>query len=179
MLFLTPAIAVARLQSDTYILADTGRVVDLYTNRGGVGPNASGNEFAAGEEVILAARATYNDYPVQNVPVAFLVKNGLNETIALLVATTDENGMAYTRFRIPYLLSSEGVWTVMASVDIACTGVSDTVTFRVILHRFVGGYAISLNGRDSERISAMYLVSLTILTLSFLLASCSRRLLSA
>ena len=51
----------------------TPRLVDVYTQRSGIGPNTYGGEFAAGTIVILAAHATYNGYPVQHVPVAFQV----------------------------------------------------------------------------------------------------------
>jgi hypothetical protein len=175
ILLATPALAISGSQDETYVSVDTGRVVDVYTQRGGIGANASSNDFAAGEEVILSARATYNDFPVQSVSIAFMAQNPLNETVALLVAKTDENGLAQTHFRIPYLPRSEGVWTVTASVDISCTVVFDIVTFRVILYQFVGGYTISLKNTNNEGTPALYLFTLTILTLFFVMVRPSKR----
>ncbi len=118
----------------------TPRLVDVYTQRSGIGPNTYGGEFAAGTMVILSAQATYNGYPVQSVPVAFQVLDSKNQTIALLVGTTDENGTATTQFRIRSDQNVQGTWWAIASVDISCTIVWDTVNFTVFFLLPVGGY---------------------------------------
>ena len=142
--------------------ATVGRVIDVRTQRGGVGPNVNGGDFAAGEQVILDAIATYNDFPVQHVAVAFQVFNPNGGTEALLLALTDENGRALTDFRIPYLPTSEGVWTVVATVDISSQNVSDTVSFRVLLFQVVGGYAFPMKMTNLERPLTLYLTLLVI-----------------
>ncbi len=96
-----------------------GRIIDVYTQRGGVGLNQPSGEFAAGEEVILDALVTYNGFPVQHKPVAFQVLNPSNGTEAILTVFSDNNGLAEVNFTIPRLPSSEGVWTVVATVEIA------------------------------------------------------------
>lgn len=125
------------------------RAVDLYTQRAGVGPNASGGEFAAGELVILMAKATYNNYPVQNLSVAFQVVNAQGGIIAILANMTDENGIAQTEFRIRFSSSSEGYWMVIATVDIDCHIVWDTTTFFVYAPSVVGGYTVKTRQTDA------------------------------
>ncbi|MGD0495782.1 MAG: hypothetical protein ABSB28_07040 [Candidatus Bathyarchaeia archaeon] len=150
-----------------------GRVVDVYTQRGGVGPNVNGGDFAVGEQVILNAIATYNGFPVQHVAIAFQVFNPNGGTEALLSALTDENGTARTDFRVPYLPTSEGVWTVVATVDIFSENVSDTVSFRVSLFQVVGGYAFPVQMTNAERPLTLYL---TLLVISATVLSLTNRL---
>jgi hypothetical protein len=139
-----------------------GRIIDVYTQRGGVGPNEPGGEFALGEEVILDALVTYNGFPVQHKPVAFQVLNPTNGTEALLTAFSDSNGLAEVNFNISKLPSSEGIWTVVATVEIASQTVSDTATFIVLLSLPVGGYALPMNMASTEKPSTVYLTILVI-----------------
>jgi len=110
-----------------------GRLLDLYTQKGGKGPNEPGGEFVAGEMVYLISRVTYNDYPVQQKLVVFEVRSPLNETVVILVAATDQDGFAQISFRIPNIPSSNGTWTGISVVDIAGETVWDTINFRVYL----------------------------------------------
>jgi len=110
-----------------------GRLLDLYTQKGGKGPNEPGGEFVAGEMVYLISRVTYDDYPVQQKLVAFEVRSPLNETVVILVAATDQDGFAQISFRIPNIPSSNGTWTGISVVDIAGETVWDTISFRVYL----------------------------------------------
>jgi len=126
----------------------TPRLVDLYTQRGGIGPNAYGGDFAAGTMVFLSALATYNGYPVQNVPVAFQVLDSSNQTIAILVGMTDENGTAKTQFRIRPEQTAQGTWWAFASVDISCTTVWDTLNFTVFVTLPIGGYTTTIKNPD-------------------------------
>jgi hypothetical protein len=161
ILFLTLSKAVTGVSGETDP-SQTGKTIDVFTQRGGVGPNISGGEFAAGEDVILTAIATYNNFPVQQVTVAFLVQNPLNQSVALLVTTTGENGTAETSFRIADLPTSDGVWTITASVEIASTKVYDVVTFRVTMFQAVGGYTVLLKNTSNKITIALYAFSLTI-----------------
>ena len=121
----------------------TARVVDLYTQRSGIGQDVYGGEFAAGSVVILSALATYNNFSIQHLPVAFQVLDDQNQTVAILVDMTDENGVATVQFRIPSNIRSEGTWIAVASVDISCTIVVDITSFMVFLPSVIGGYTIS------------------------------------
>jgi hypothetical protein len=148
------------------------RVIDVYTQRGGTGANAYGGEFAAGSMVVLSAYATYNSFPVQRITVAFQILDAKNETVALLVGTTDESGIATVEFRVRFDQSVEGTWWVVASGDISSTIVWDTVTFTVIFPQPVGGYTITL--RKQPDFTAQYLIIMAALTTAF--AMTKRRL---
>lgn len=110
-----------------------GRLLDLYTQKGGKGQNEPGGEFVAGEMAYFISRVTYNDYPVQQKLVVFEVRSPLNETVVILVAATDQDGFAQISFRIPNIPSSNGTWTGISVVDIAGETVWDTINFRVYL----------------------------------------------
>jgi hypothetical protein len=122
----------------------SGRVADVYTQRGGTGQGIYGGEFAAGSVVILSTLATYNDFPVQHLPVAFQILDGQNQTVAVLIGLTDENGVATVDFRIHNDTKSEGKWTVISSVDISSTIVLDYTYFIVFFPHVIGGYTVSV-----------------------------------
>ena len=55
---------------------DTGGKIDLFTQKepySGKGPNMPSDAFGPGEEVQIYALATYNEYPVQSLLVAFQI----------------------------------------------------------------------------------------------------------
>jgi len=119
----------------------SGRVLDLYTQKGGTGQGTPDGSFVGGELVTLTASVTFNDAPVQQKLVSFEVKNPLNETVVLRSGITDSLGKASISFRIPFDPSSVGEWTAIALVDIAEETVWDTVTFFVNVPIPVGGYS--------------------------------------
>jgi hypothetical protein len=123
----------------------SGRLADIYTQRGGIGEGTWGGEFAAGSLVVLSVLATYNDFPVQHLPVAFQVQDPQNQTVAILIGMTDENGIATTDFRIRNDTRTEGKWTAVATVDISCTIVLDVTYFTVFFPHVIGGYTVSMS----------------------------------
>jgi hypothetical protein len=108
-----------------------GRLLDLYTNKGGIGQESPGGVFTLGEMVKLSAKLTYNDWPVQQKLVVIGVASPENVMILAVVATTDSTGVAATDFRIPALLESVGTWTAIAIGDVAEKAVWDFLTFEV------------------------------------------------
>jgi len=114
-----------------------GRMIDVYTQYqypyGGQGPNRPSDMFWPQKEVELYANVTYNEWPVQNKTVAFEIRNPQGELVTVLTALSDEYGVAHTSFRIPWPCDDPeslfGVWTVIATVDIACIVVNDTLQF--------------------------------------------------
>lgn len=114
-----------------------GRQIDLYTcypePYGGQGPNSPSDMFWPQKEVCLCANVTYNLWPVQNKIVAFEVHNPAGEIVDILTAVSDENGFATTSYRIPWPCFNTsalfGIWTIIATVDIACIVVNDTMQF--------------------------------------------------
>jgi len=123
---------------DFYIVGwITGRIIDLYTQYpypyGGQGLAMPSDMFWPQKEVELYANVTYNLWPVQAKIVTFEVRNPAGEIVTVLTAITDEYGVASTSYRIPWPCEDPeslfGVWTVTASVDIACEVVNDTLQF--------------------------------------------------
>jgi hypothetical protein len=144
------------------------RLLDLYTQKAGEGPNEPGGEFKVGEEVRLISRVTYNDYPLQQKLVAFEVRNSLNESVELRTAITDEDGLAAISFRIPDIPSSNGSWTAISTVDIAGKVAWDTISFRVYLRIPVGGYSFPIKGYTTATHLTPYLALIGILTAVFI-----------
>jgi len=114
-----------------------GRQLDMYTQYpgpwGGQGPNSPSDMFWPQKQVELYANVTYNLWPVQNKIVAFEIHNALGEIVTIITAVSDEFGVAHTSYRIPWpCFDTEalfGIWTVVATVDIACIVVNDTMQF--------------------------------------------------
>jgi hypothetical protein len=117
-----------------YIL---GRQIDLYDQYpspfGGQGPNMPSDMFWPQKQVELYAAVSYNLWPVQQKLVGFEVRDPHGNVVAILTATTDADGIAHTFYRIPWPCDNPedlfGVWTVTATVDIACVVVNDTMSF--------------------------------------------------
>jgi hypothetical protein len=145
-----------------------GRSLDLYTQRGGEGPDKPGGEFMIGEEVHLISQVKYNNDPVQQKLVTFEVQNPLNETLVYRTAITDQNGLVAISFRIPDIPSSNGTWTAISVVDIAEKIVWDTISFRVYLRIPVGGYSFPIKGYTTATHLTPYLVLVGILTAVFI-----------
>jgi hypothetical protein len=122
-----------------------GRQIDLYVGSecspypypyGGQGPNATADMFLPQKLVCMWANVTYNMWPVQAKDVAFEIIDPTGETLTVVVATTDEDGVAHASFRIPWPCDPElrdlylcGTFTIIASVDIACEVVKDWLWF--------------------------------------------------
>jgi hypothetical protein len=110
--------------SETDEMELSGRVIDLYTQKdpfSGKGLNQSSDVFTPQEEVILYAKVTYNDMPIENKLVSFQVINPLGESVMFKTDSTSEDGIATASFRLPDGGNETffGVWSVFATVDIA------------------------------------------------------------
>jgi len=147
-----------------------GRLLDVYTQRGGSGQGQPDGNFTLGEEVQLISDVTYNGQPVQQKLVAFQVLNPLNQTVILRTAITNQNGRASISFRIPNVFESLGTWKVISVVEIAEEIAWDIVTFRVISVTPVGGYSISKRVSSEANPWASYQVILMALSV-FLIAA--------
>ena len=119
-------------------ISTTGAYIDVYTQFGGEGLGQHGGEFHPSERVQLYAKASYNNWPEQNVLVAFEVINANGETVYCVVNSTDQDGIAYTSFRIPNedTLGTIGTWFVVVTANIAGIIVSDNLTFTVLPWNF-------------------------------------------
>lgn len=119
-----------------------GRRIDVYVGQdgvpypapfGGQGPNVPADMFWPQKNVSIWANVTYNEWPEQQKDVAFAIIDNLGNTWGIIYARTNENGTATTSFRLPWpCVNPEqyiGVWKIVATVDIACIIVNDTVEF--------------------------------------------------
>ncbi|MEM2567288.1 MAG: cohesin domain-containing protein [Candidatus Bathyarchaeia archaeon] len=114
-----------------------GRAIDLYTQYpapfGGQGFNKPSDMFTPQQQVELFALVTYNLWPVQQKDVAFQVFDPQGNLVTILCGRTNENGIAHVSFRIPWPCEDPeslfGIWTVIATVEIAEVVVNDTLQF--------------------------------------------------
>ncbi len=114
-----------------------GRVIDLFDQYpapyGGQGPFAPSDMFWPQKEIQLFANVTYNNWPVQNKLVSFEVRDPAGNLVDILTAVSDTVGTATTSYRIPWPCDNPealfGVWTITATVDIACIVVNDSMSF--------------------------------------------------
>jgi hypothetical protein len=164
-----PAVPNARADSGP---PTVGRLLDVYTRKGGVSLGQPGGTFTQGEEVQLIANVTYNDQPVQQKLVGFEIKNPSNQTVVLRSAVTDKDGLCSISFKIPKVPESLGTWTAIAIVEIAEETSSDTITFVVTPYRPVGGFSVSTK-RDQNSLLVSY--NLVIISLILSLVAVKRK----
>ena len=117
----------------TVIPQPDGAAIDLYTQKGGQGPNEPDGAFALGEMVILTALLTCNEEPVLNMLVGFEVANSIGEVVLDRSSITNADGLAIINFTVPVLCLPNifGTWTAVATGSVCEQNVSDIVTFRV------------------------------------------------
>jgi hypothetical protein len=142
------------------------RLVDLFTQKGGAGQDVSGGMFILNDLVHLTAYVTYNDWPQQNLLVTFQVIGPSGETVFLDIVETDEYGYATVSFRIPDLETSLGLWSVVASVDIACTIVWDSTELQVV-PELVGGTSLAVETYGAPGNPALYVATVIVITMAF------------
>ena len=119
-----------------------GAWIDIYTQYpdgfNGKGPNEPSDMFWPQKAVIIYAYVTYNFWPEQNKDVAFEVRDPHGELWGFFYNRTDENGLAWVIIRLPWPCDDPeyylGEWTVIATVDVACKVVNDTLTFKYDYH---------------------------------------------
>jgi hypothetical protein len=117
--------------------ADSGGEIDLFTQKtpfDGKGPNMTSDAFGPGEVVILCALVTYNEAPLQKLPVAFYGEGPDNSSFCL-TDVTNASGLAAVNFTIAQkcdgLNEVFGEWFILANVRIGDNVYQDTLTFRV------------------------------------------------
>jgi hypothetical protein len=134
------------IENATYIakFKPPGRWIDLITQYpegyNGRGPGEASDAFGPQATVKLIAEVTYNFNPVQMKLVTFEIWHG--EYHWVLCNTTDENGIAYVSFGIPWPCDNPegrvfGTWDAQASVEIREVFVRDSITWEV-------GYLINI-----------------------------------
>ncbi len=145
------------------------RVIDLYTQKDGEGLGESGGFFEQGETVEMIARVSYEGWPEQGLLVAFQVINSQGQTALVFINRTNEDGLARISFGIPDILESLGRWTAIATVDIACEAVWDTLSFWVVPPS-IGGSTLSIPEPNTEASASQYLMLTGTLAVCFVMA---------
>jgi hypothetical protein len=111
-----------------------GATIDVYTDRGGQGPNATSDAYGPQELVNIYAKVTYNNAPVVGKSVAFEIQNAQNQAIAYVSGVTNANGVATAEFRLPWPDTNPesvfGNWAIVGTVDVSQVVVNDTVAFQ-------------------------------------------------
>lgn len=134
-LLLLEAIIITLLFASFSRVSAAAPSIDLYNQRGGVGPNQPSAEFSPGDQVILYAFVTYNDTPVEDKLVAFEVYDAGGATVLDRTVQTNALGLAQTNFTLPITCNLNqrviGEWSAIAVVEVAEIIVNDEMTFRV------------------------------------------------
>ncbi|MCW4052801.1 MAG: cohesin domain-containing protein [Candidatus Bathyarchaeota archaeon] len=116
----------------------SGGFIDIYTQYpdpfGGQGYNQPSDMFWPQKEMIVHADVSYATWPEQNKDVAFQVLDPHGQTWGIYVNRTNTVGHTFVRVRLPWPCDDPeyyfGVWTVIATVDVACVVVNDTMEFK-------------------------------------------------
>jgi hypothetical protein len=103
-------------------------VVDVYTQKGGLGANVSGGVFEPSDNVVLYAYLTSEGLPMNDTQVTFTAKNSENEVTR--AASTDSSGVATVDFILPANESAIGTWNVLAIANAEGQSVNDTLSFK-------------------------------------------------
>jgi parallel beta-helix repeat protein len=114
--------------------ADVVCEIDLFSQRGGIGKNASSLPFETGERIILFAYVTYNQAPVQHVLVAFQVNNPEDSPILVSTAATNASGYATINFTIVREMypSYPSLWKAYATSSPSQETVQDIMPFYIL-----------------------------------------------
>lgn len=118
-----------------------GRAIDVYTcnkpeGLNGIGLGKPSDMYWPQKTVCLCALVTYNLGPVQHKLVTFEVHSPHGDHEFVLQSFSDSDGVACVEFGLPWPCENPedeilGIWNVIATVDIRCTVVNDTMEFKV------------------------------------------------
>lgn len=111
----------------------SGRMIDVFTQKGGIGLSEPSPPFELGENLELFAIVTYNEDPIPNKYVSFQLVDPFENTY-VFSGRTNSTGIATTGFRFPSIVQEDemsNMWTVFASVDIGGLVAIDTLEFIV------------------------------------------------
>jgi len=105
-------------------------LVDVFTQKRGVGPNTSGGYFVLNETVILSAAVRDGlNQAMPNLEIGFAVKDPNGKPFEYSVQMTDSSGMATITIRIPPVTTYLGTFEVYAMTVYNDIVLIDTLTF--------------------------------------------------
>jgi len=100
--------------------------LDLYTQRGGLGPDELGGFFSPGEVIQLFAYLTGDGLPINQTEVVFTICHYGGSPVTDS-ALTDDLGIAKANYTIPWSTASEGNWSISAVAQVGNETVSDSL----------------------------------------------------
>ncbi len=103
-------------------------VMDVYTQKGGIGPGEPSDAFSPQSTIILYGRVVYNKAPIPNFPVQFALYDPLGNP-TLRTATTNQDGLA-TSSIITSATWLHGNYTLIAATEIQQRTFNDTASLR-------------------------------------------------
>ena len=109
--------------------------VDVFTDRGGIGPGVGSGAYGSLELIRAYANVTYQSIPIDNMDVVFQIKNSQGSVVAVRVARTNGTGIAYTEYRLlnPNPRNNQPPnpeqWSITATVNVTQVTVTDTTSF--------------------------------------------------
>jgi hypothetical protein len=105
------------------------QVVDVYTQRGGVGANVSSDAFAPGETIFFNASLIFQGAPVPGIIVQFITYDP-HGTPTARTSVSGQDGIAVLNFTLP---SSPvfGNYVTLASATVNGNSYNDTVSYQV------------------------------------------------
>jgi hypothetical protein len=120
--------------------------VDIFTNKGGVGPNATSPGYIPDELIHLNAYVSSGGASVANKQVVFTVLNPNGVIISIRTAFTNSSGYAYQEYRTPEPNNGTtyyGIWCILASVEVSQKILNDTVSFPYGPVQIISGISVS------------------------------------
>jgi hypothetical protein len=112
---------------------------DLYTQRGGIGPNVPGGQFEVGENVTLCAKITSKNSPVEKIMIVFEIvgpANAYQNISLLLTAITNASGIASRTLMIQPVDHTQetvlGIWSVTAQMGLDRETSGDSLNFQIV-----------------------------------------------
>jgi hypothetical protein len=115
-----------------------GPNLDVYSDRGGVGPSMPCDDYYLAEKMVLFANATYSGWPETQRDVAFQIIDPSKATVAILYSRTDEFGLASVNWSLPRTEGELfGNWTIVGTVNINGVAFFDTLPFQYRLHEHI------------------------------------------
>lgn len=155
---------------------DLGWGIDLFCQHGGLGENVESNPFIVGSQIFLSAVVTYNQKPVQSIPVTFQVNNPHGSPLLTATAQTNSSGYATINFTITRnnYPSFPSLWESIATTSPAQETISDTMSF-LLLSLAVGGFSSPIQASAMHTFITALFIELLIVSALSLSARCRGR----
>ena len=153
----------AALHRTYSVLQQASSGIDVYTQKGGVGPNAPSGAFGPQQDIITNATVIFNGAPVAQKDVVFAIYKNNGQQLEYQTARTNSNGSCGVDFRLPTLDTQLDAnfgsnWTIVATVDVSQVIYTDSCKFTFNYLANIAGVSVlpgtAIRGTDSVAIHA-------------------------